>query len=41
MESLTSDAFFNGNIRIKQNKTGYRFSIDAILLASHVDATSG
>jgi tRNA1Val (adenine37-N6)-methyltransferase len=41
MESLTSDAFFNGNILIKQNRTGYRFSIDAILLASHVYARPG
>ncbi|MDQ1330811.1 MAG: tRNA1(Val) ((37)-N6)-methyltransferase [Thermodesulfobacteriota bacterium] len=41
MESLTSDAFFNHNILIKQNKTGYRFSIDAILLASHVYAHQG
>jgi len=41
MDSLTSDAIFNGNIRIKQNKRGYRFSIDAILLASHVDANPG
>jgi len=41
MESLTSDAFFNGNILIKQNRTGYRFSIDSILLASHVYAHPG
>jgi len=41
MESMTSDAFFNGKILIKQNKTGYRFSIDAILLASHVDTHPG
>jgi len=41
MESLTSDAFINGNILIKQNRRGYRFSIDAILLAYHVDAHPG
>ena len=41
MDSLTADAFLNGNIRIMQNKTGYRFSIDAILLASHVDTHPG
>ncbi|MCI0473191.1 MAG: tRNA1(Val) (adenine(37)-N6)-methyltransferase [Ignavibacteria bacterium] len=41
MESLTSDAFFNGKILITQNKTGYRFSIDSILLASHVDTRPG
>lgn len=31
----TSDTFFNGRIRIKQNRFGYRFSIDAVLLAHH------
>ncbi|RPH47766.1 MAG: tRNA1(Val) (adenine(37)-N6)-methyltransferase [Desulfobacteraceae bacterium] len=41
MESLTSDTFFNGKILIKQNRNGYRFSIDSILLASHVDTHPG
>lgn len=41
MDSMTSDAFFNGNIRIRQSKTGYRFSIDSVLLASHVDTHPG
>jgi tRNA1Val (adenine37-N6)-methyltransferase len=36
MKSLTTDAFFNGRIRVKQHRYGYRFSIDAILLAHHV-----
>ncbi len=31
--SLTKDAFLNGCIRIEQNQVGYRFSIDAVLLA--------
>jgi len=35
MKSLTADSFFNGRIQIKQHRSGYRFSIDAILLAAH------
>jgi tRNA1Val (adenine37-N6)-methyltransferase len=35
MESLTTDTFFNGCIQVKQNRSGYRFSIDAVLLAWH------
>jgi len=37
MKSLTTDSFFNGRIKIKQSRSGYRFSIDAVLLASHVE----
>jgi tRNA1Val (adenine37-N6)-methyltransferase len=33
MNSLTRDTFFNGNIVLHQFKNGYRFSIDAVLLA--------
>ncbi|HPA15223.1 MAG TPA: tRNA1(Val) (adenine(37)-N6)-methyltransferase [Desulfobacterales bacterium] len=36
MKSLTTDTFFNGRIRVKQHRNGYRFSIDAVLLAFHV-----
>ena len=32
--ALTLDTFFNGSIRVKQDQAGYRFSIDAVLLAS-------
>lgn len=32
----TEDTFFNGLIRVKQNAAGYRFSIDAVILAWHV-----
>lgn len=35
MPHLTIDTFFNGNVRVAQNKTGYRFSIDSVLLAYH------
>lgn len=41
MESLTTDTFFNGRIRIKQHRNGYRFSIDAILLAALVKPHPG
>jgi tRNA1Val (adenine37-N6)-methyltransferase len=33
METLTRDHFFNGNIVLNQSKSGYRFSIDAVILA--------
>jgi tRNA1(Val) A37 N6-methylase TrmN6 len=36
MESQTTDTFFNGKLCIKQQVRGYRFSIDAVLLADHV-----
>jgi tRNA1Val (adenine37-N6)-methyltransferase len=41
MNSNTTDTFFNGKIRITQDRTGYRFSIDAVLLACFADPRSG
>ena len=41
MNSYTTDTFFNGKIRITQDRTGYRFSIDAVLLAYFADPQSG
>lgn len=41
MDLLTTDTFFNGNISVKQNRNGYRFSIDAVLLAGHVKTKPG
>jgi tRNA1Val (adenine37-N6)-methyltransferase len=41
MNSCTTDTFFNGKIRITQDRTGYRFSIDAVLLAYFADPLSG
>lgn len=41
MNSCTTDTFFNGKIRITQDRTGYRFSIDAVLLAYFADPRSG
>ena len=35
MSSYTTDTFFDGKIRVMQNRRGYRFSIDAVLLAYH------
>lgn len=35
MAALTTDSFFNGRIRVKQEQSGYRFSIDAVILAWH------
>ncbi len=41
MASFTTDTFFDGKIRVMQNRTGYRFSIDAVLLAYHAAPRSG
>ena len=41
MSSLTTDTFFNGQIRVMQNRRGYRFSIDAVLLAYHANPRTG
>lgn len=35
MSSYTTDSFFNGKLRLTQSRSGYRFSIDAILLAHY------
>jgi len=41
MNSLTTDTFFNGRIRVMQSRNGYRFSIDAVLLANHAGLING
>ena len=41
MNSLTIDTFFNGRLEVKQHRHGYRFSIDAVLLANHARPRSG
>jgi tRNA1Val (adenine37-N6)-methyltransferase len=41
VNAYTTDTFFNGTIKITQNRTGYRYSIDAILLAHFADPQSG
>ena len=41
MEGDTPDTFFNGRLRVRQPADGYRFSIDAILLAHAADPAPG
>jgi len=41
MNSYTTDTFFDGRIRVRQNRAGYRFSIDAVLLAYHIGPRAG
>lgn len=36
MNTLTTDTFLKGRIRVRQKRSGYRFSIDAVLLAHHI-----
>ena len=38
---LTADAFFSGGVRVKQHRRGYRFSIDAVILAGSLDPRPG
>jgi len=38
MRKQTTDAFFDGELLVKQDAAGYRFSIDAILLAHYAVA---
>ena len=38
---ITTDSFYNGRITIKQDRDGYRFSIDAVLLAGFVRPEKG
>jgi len=33
---MGAETFFNGRLRVHQNSTGYRYSIDAVLLAAQV-----
>jgi len=35
-DETTTDAFFNGQLTVKQPHKGYRYSIDAVILAGHV-----
>lgn len=41
MSIYTEDTFFNGQVSVKQNRHGYRFSIDAVLLACLVAVRPG
>lgn len=41
MDKITTDAFFDGRLLVKQHRCGYRFSIDAVLLARYADPHAG
>ncbi|CAB5130138.1 hypothetical protein D3OALGA1CA_3169 [Olavius algarvensis associated proteobacterium Delta 3] len=41
MHECTTDTLFNGHIIIRQRRQGYRFSIDAVLLAHYVRPRTG
>lgn len=41
MKSKTPDTFLNGRIKVRQDRSGYRFSIDSILLACHAGPRPG
>jgi tRNA1(Val) A37 N6-methylase TrmN6 len=40
-DRLTQDSFFNGKVTVKQDRLGYRFSIDAVILAHRVRPKPG
>ncbi len=40
-EHFTSDTFFHGQVIVTQHKSGYRYSIDSVLLARHADPRPG
>ena len=40
-DRLTRDTFFNGKVTVKQERVGYRFSIDAVILAHRVRPRPG
>ena len=39
--TLTTDTFFHGRIRVKQHRSGYRFSIDSVLVSHYVKPRPG
>ena len=41
VNSLTHDTFFDGKIAIRQSREGYRYSVDALILAHHVSPKPG
>jgi tRNA1Val (adenine37-N6)-methyltransferase len=40
-DPLTCDSFFGGRLQVRQHRDGYRFSIDAVLLANFVRPRPG
>lgn len=41
MSDVTTDTFFNGRIIVRQEQAGYRYSIDAVILAYHAGGGPG
>lgn len=41
MTELTNDSLYGGRLQIRQSKTGYRFSMDAIIIATQADINAG
>jgi tRNA1Val (adenine37-N6)-methyltransferase len=41
MNRLSEDTFFNGKLKVRQQRQGYRFSVDAVILAHHVHPAPG
>jgi tRNA1Val (adenine37-N6)-methyltransferase len=41
MDDLTRDSFFNGSLQLRQPRRGYRYSIDAVILAGAVHPKPG
>jgi len=41
MKPLSKDTFFSGRIKVKQDPSGYRFSIDSVFLACHAEPHPG
>jgi tRNA1Val (adenine37-N6)-methyltransferase len=41
MKAITSDTFFDGRLHVRQYRNGYRFSIDAVILADHIHPRPG
>jgi len=41
MTKLTKDSLFGGRLQIKQSHSGYRFSMDAVVIANHADINAG
>ena len=41
MAEITEDTFFNGRLKVQQPRDGYRYSIDAILLAGFTRCKAG
>ena len=41
MPELTTDTIFNGHVRVRQPRDGYRYSTDTVLLACHLHPRPG